>query len=84
MNIYEVLDDIIVNDRYGLSSQLFKHNDRELLSEKDKTIFDLLKNISSIGTKVYNTKIEFHPMLVMSNGKRTYSVDDIQMKIIAF
>lgn len=77
VNIYEVLDDIIVNDRYGLSSQLFKHNDRELLSEKDKTIFDLLKNISSIGTKVYNTKIEFHPMLVMSNGKRTYSVDDI-------
>ena len=51
VNIYELLNRIIVNKRYSLSSNLFIEADRSTLSEKEKSIFDLLKNIVSLGTE---------------------------------
>lgn len=37
----------------------------------------MLKNISSIGTKISNKGIEFYPIFVMTDGSRTFSIDDI-------
>ena len=77
MNIYELLNRIIVNKRYSLSPNLFIEADRTELSEEERSIFDLLKNIVSLGTKIHNDGIEFHPMFVMADGSRTFSIEDI-------
>lgn len=77
MNIYELLNRIIVNKRHSLSPDLFVETDRAGLSEKEKRIFDLLKNIVSLGTKVYNDRIEFYPRFEMVDGRRTFSIEDI-------
>lgn len=77
MNIYELLNKIVVNRRHSLSANLFTEEAREELDENEKHIFDLLRNISSLGTKINNKGIEFHPMFVMSDGSRTFSIDDI-------
>ena len=77
VNIYELLNRIIVNKRYSLSPNLFIEADRTELSEEERSIFDLLKNIVSLGTKIHNDGIEFHPMFVMADGSRTFSIEDI-------
>lgn len=77
MNIYELLNKIVVNRRHSLSANLFTEEAREELDENEKHIFDLLRNISSLGTKINNKGIEFHPIFVMSDGSRTFSIDDI-------
>lgn len=77
MDIYDLLNQIIVNKSYELSAHLFTKTDREKLDGNNQLIFDLLKNISSLGTKVHNSGIEFHPMFVKADGQRTFSVDDI-------
>lgn len=77
VGIYELLNKIIVDRRYLLSANLFTEEDREELDENEKAVFDLLKNISSIGTKISNKGIEFYPMFVMTDGSRTFSIDDI-------
>lgn len=77
MNIYELLNRSIVNKRYSLSPNLFIEADRIELSEEEKSIFDLLKNIVSLGTKIHDDGIEFHPMFVMADGSRTFSIEDI-------
>lgn len=77
MDIYDLLNRIIVNKRFELSANLFVDNDRDELDDKEKTLFDLLKNISLLGTKIHNAGIEFHPMFVMADGRRTFSVEDI-------
>lgn len=51
MNIYELLNKIVVNRRHSLSTNLFNEEAREELDENEKHIFDLLRNISSQGTK---------------------------------
>lgn len=77
VNIYELLNRSIVNKRYLLSPNLFIEADRIELSEEEKSIFDLLKNIVSLGTKIHDDGIEFHPMFVMADGSRTFSIEDI-------
>lgn len=77
MNIYEVLNKVNVNRRYDLSSQLFEDKYRDELIEKDVILFDLLKNISSLGTEIHNDGIKFHPMLIMADEQRSFSIEDI-------
>lgn len=77
VNIYELLNRIIVNKRYSLSHNLFIEADRTELSEEERSIFDLLKNIVSLRTKIHNDGIEFHPMFVMADGSRAFSIEDI-------
>ena len=77
VNIYELLNRIIANKRYSLSPNLFIEADRTELSEEERSIFDLLKNIVSLGTKIHNDGIEFHPMFVMADGSRIFSIEDI-------
>lgn len=77
MGIYDLLNRIIVKKRFELSANLFVDNDMDELDDKEKIIFDLLKKISSLGTKIHNAGIEFHPMFVMVDGRRTFSIEDI-------
>ena len=60
-----------------MSPNLFIEADRTELSEEERSIFDLLKNIVSLRTKIHNDGIEFHPMFVMADGSRTFSIEDI-------
>lgn len=77
MSIYELLNRIIINEKYSLSSDLFIESDKKELTEEEKHIFELLKNISSLGTRIYNNGIEFHPMFVMADGSRYFSIEDM-------
>ena len=77
MDIYELLNKIIVNESFKLSSDLFTQADRESLNENDKPLFDLLKNISSMSIEIYNSGITFHPMFVMVDGRRAFAIEDI-------
>lgn len=77
MSIYELLNRIIRNEKYSLSSDLFIESDKKELTEEEKYIFELLKYISSLGTRIYNNGIEFHPMFVMADGSRSFSIEDI-------
>lgn len=77
MSIYRLLNQTIKNERYSLASDLFTETDREKLSEEERRMFDLLKNIASLGTEIHNDGIEFHPMFVMADGSRTFSIEDI-------
>lgn len=80
MDIYELLNKIIVNKGLEVSSCLFTHTDRHKLNEKDRLLFDILRNISSLETEIYNSGIKFYPMFVVADGKRTFSVEDITDK----
>ncbi len=77
VSIYELLNQIIVNKKYTLLSSLFMDADKKKLPEEERYIFDLVKNISSLGMKIDNNGIEFHPMLVMADGRRAFSIEDI-------
>jgi hypothetical protein len=43
VNIYELLNKIIVNKRYGLSANLFTQSDRDSLDDGDIPLLDLLR-----------------------------------------
>lgn len=77
MSIYELLNQIIVDKKYTLLASLFTDADKKKLPEEERYIFDLVKNISSLGMKIDNNGIEFHPMLVMADGRRAFSIEDI-------
>ncbi len=77
MNVYEVLNKVIVKKRFELSSRLFDDKYRDELIDKDVILFDWLKNISSIGTEIHNSSIKFHPLFTTADGRRTFSVEDI-------
>lgn len=77
MDVYDLLNQIIENKRYKLSTHLFTDVDREKLNDSDKMIFDILKKISSLGTQVQNSGIKFYPMFDGADGQRRFSVEDI-------
>lgn len=77
MDIYEELNKIITNKQFTLSTYLFSKIDRETLDENDKNLFDILNNLSSLGTKIHDLEIEFYPMYTMADGKRTFSIEDM-------
>ena len=54
MDIYELLNKIIVNESFKLSPYLFTQADRDCLDESARPLFDLLKNISSLGTEIHD------------------------------
>lgn len=77
MDIYELLNRIIKNEKYSLSANLFVEKHKATLAEKDIILFDLLKNIASLETKIHNSGITFHSTFVMADGRRNFSVEDI-------
>lgn len=60
MDIYEILNEIVMNNPFELSEEIFKQADREKLGEKDKQLFNLLRKISSICTNIDDSIIEFY------------------------
>ena len=70
MNIYELLNKIVVNRRHSLSANLFTEEAREELDENEKHIFDLLRNISSLGTKINNKGIELNHTMFTAEVKK--------------
>lgn len=77
MDIYEWLNKNILNRRFELSSNLYTPEDKEKLDDNSEVLFDLLKDISSLGTKIHNSCIKFYPMFTMADGRRTFSIEDI-------
>lgn len=59
MNIYDLLNRIIENKKYSLSSNLFVETDKDKLSEEDKLIFDLLKNVDLLEIESMMIKLNF-------------------------
>ena len=60
-----------------LSPLLFQDDKKALLeTTDDEKNFDLLKNVSSIATRISNKGVEFCPRYVF-DGKRTFSIEDL-------
>lgn len=77
MNIYELLQEIIVVRRYMIDYDAFAEDEKSKLdSEEDKKLFELLKNISFLGVEFTDKDISFHPIMV-GEGTRTFSLEDI-------
>lgn len=77
MDIYEVLNEIITEPHYYSMSRLFANVDNSTIEDNDRILFDLLKNISSVGTCVTNSEITFNPMFIYNDGSRSFSIEDI-------
>lgn len=77
MNIYDALNDIVLVKKRGLTANSYTDEIRNKLdSDEERNLFDLLKNISSLGYKIVNSGIAFYPNMVWE-GKRTYAIEDI-------
>ena len=79
MNIYDLLNKIIINNKLKLSHNLFTQNSREELDECDRPLFDILKNISSFRVEILDLEIKFHPRTIILNEQQlfSFSIDDI-------
>ena len=64
MDIYEVLNEIITEPHYYSMSRLFANVDNSTIEDNDRILFELLKNISSMGTHVTKNEITFNPMFL--------------------
>jgi len=78
MGLYEVLNTVFSDKHNYFFPSLFTDADRATLDSNDTLIFDLLKNISSLTTRITDNNIEFSPMYTYGNGYRTFSITDIQ------
>lgn len=76
MDIYELLNAIISDEKIVLSSRLFTDVDKEKLDENAKPLYDLVRDISSMSIEVENFNIKFHPMFII-NGQRSFAIEDI-------
>ena len=77
MNIYKALEKIIIVKPFALGASLFSEDmEAELDSDEDIIIWELLKNISSLGVKITENTVKFYPMIVWegkSGGKKCLS-----------
>ncbi len=77
MNIYEMLQNVIVVKKYRISPNEYSDTEKEKLdTEEDRRIFEVLKNVSSLGVKITSKGISYHPFMVWE-GKRTFSLEDM-------
>lgn len=77
MNIYEVLNEIFKSCSIETFEIDFRVEFREKLNnEKEKKLFDLIKNISSLHINYRDRNATFQPMLVYGN-RRSFSLEDI-------
>ena len=77
MDIYEVLNEIITEPHYYSMSRLFANVDNSTIEDNDRILFELLKNISSMGTHVTKNEITFNPMFTYKDGSRSFAIEDI-------
>ncbi len=77
MDIYEILQDMDSINTYRFLSREFSDTRKKMLtSEKDKELFDLIKNISSLSLKTADNKVEFLPEIKIYDV-RTFSIEDL-------
>ncbi len=78
MNIYEFLKNNLEVKNYRIPISVFSDELKEkIITDSDKTLFDLINNISSLALKLSDSGAEFCPMMVIE-GKRTFSVEDLK------
>lgn len=77
MDLYEVLNGIITEPHYYSMSHLFITVDGTKIDENDRMIFDLLRKMSSMRTRITNKGIEFIPMINYEDGGRKFNIEDI-------
>lgn len=77
MNIYNLLNKIIINEPLELSAVLFNQEDRNNLDEDDKELFDILKNISSLNIEIQDQKIIFSPGFEFNGKNRSFNLEDL-------
>ena len=78
MNIYELLKSNLEVKTYRIPISVFSDELKEvLITDNDKSLFDLIKNISSLALKLLDSGAEFCPMMVIE-GRRTFSVEDLK------
>lgn len=77
MDIYEVLNGIITEPHYYSMSHLFITVDGTKIDENDRMLFDLLRKMSSMRTRISNKGIEFIPMINYEDGCRKFNIEDI-------
>lgn len=78
MNIYDVLGEMIQVKKDCSLRSMFVECEREKLDvDIDRNIFDVLKNISSLELAVQPDSAEFHPLIILSNGNRSFSIQDM-------
>jgi len=78
MDIYEILNGIISEPHYSSMVDLLANVDSSMIEENDRLLFDLLKNIISMGNHVTNSEITFNPMITYKDGRRSFSIEDIK------
>ena len=77
MDFYETLNKSITNKSLLPLDNLFSKIDIKTINVSDRTLFQLLKNISSLGYQINNSEIKFVPMFVFNDGRRTFAVEDL-------
>ena len=78
MNIYEFLESNLQVKTYRIPISVFSDELKEvLITDNDKSLFHLIKNISSLALKLLDSGAEFCPMMVIE-GRRTFSVEDLK------
>jgi len=78
LNIYEFLKSNLEVKTYRIPISVFSDELKEvLITDNDKSLFDLIKNISSLALKLLDSGAEFWPMMVIE-GRRTFSVEDLK------
>ncbi len=76
MTVYDALNQIESNSFEFLEISAFQHKINNFDSERDKQIYDLIKNICSMYVRISDTKIEFQPFITLM-GKRSFGIQDM-------
>lgn len=77
MDIYSLLDEIVLAEKYALNASLYKEEDKEKLeSDEDKKIYEIVKNVSSLWIEITDAGITFHSRKVWGD-KRAFVIEDM-------
>ena len=76
MTVYDALNQIESNSFEFLEISAFQDKSNNFDSERDKRIYDLIKNICSMYVKISDTKIEFQPFITLME-KRSFGIQDM-------
>ena len=76
MDLYEIIQDMNSINNYRTLSRAFSNDKRKELTKKDKELFDLLKNISSLSFKITDDKVELLPAIQIGT-MCIFSIEDL-------
>ena len=76
MTVYEALNQIETRSFVLFGTDAFQYDLATLDTENDKRIYNLIKDVCSLHTKISDKNIEFQPSIV-SMGKRSFGLQDM-------